>query len=298
MPRIKADTAHDLLGGVAQDLLADAVAEFARATRFPVAFGGFQLDGTATVTAMYGMQTHSLRGLRVRVERGLGGRAMSEQRPRITSDYASCAHITHDYDNEVTGEGIRALFAVPVVVGGTARAVLYGGSRSTSMPGASFLTAASGVVRDLSQELRIEDEVSQRVAERAAAHAQEVRPAALSGAALEELRAAHAELRRTASVPDGPELRERLAALDARLARLSGIAPAAQPDQAAEVHLTPRELDVLAHAALGHTNAEIGRALELAESTIKSYLKSAMTKLNASTRHAAVSAARRHALIP
>ena len=65
-----------------------------------------------------------------------------------------------------------------------------------------------------------------------------------------------------------------------------------------DVRLSPRETDVLACAALGATNAEIATTLSLKEVTVKSYLQSAMAKLDASTRHAAVAKARRAGLLP
>ena len=46
------------------------------------------------------------------------------------------------------------------------------------------------------------------------------------------------------------------------------------------------------------TNAEIATSLDLREGTVKSYLQSAMAKLDASTRHAAVATARRAGLLP
>lgn len=55
---------------------------------------------------------------------------------------------------------------------------------------------------------------------------------------------------------------------------------------------------MLACAALGQTNAEIAATLTLREGTVKSYLQSAMAKLDASTRHAAVTKARRAGLLP
>jgi DNA-binding CsgD family transcriptional regulator len=64
------------------------------------------------------------------------------------------------------------------------------------------------------------------------------------------------------------------------------------------VRLSPRETDVLACAALGYTNAQVAHALGLKEATVKAYLGSAMSKLDASTRHAAVTRARRAGLLP
>lgn len=308
-----------------QTLLELAVAEFAAATRFPLAFGGFDTHGTATMTALFGHRTLSLQGLCVQAGRGLGGRALAEHRPRLTMDYRRSRHITHDYDAQVLGEGIVALFAHPVIVDGETRAVLYGGTREATLAGSAFARSAAAVVTDLAREIRRQDEVEQRAVCLAARLAVEQQARhALPGPALEALRSSHAELRSIAAAVADPTLRARLAEVDRRLTTIetgaahvtasygpgrsarSGDTPHAEsvssttdtgapPDR---VHLTPRELDVISHAALGGTNAEIARALGLTESTIKSYVKTAMSKLQASTRHAAVAAARRHGLIP
>ena len=112
----------------------------------------------------------------------------------------------------------------------------------------------------------------------------------------EELRETYAELRSIAAVIDDPSLRARLDRLEQRLAALSN--DSAEPPLELDVRLSPREIDVLACAALGATNAEIATTLELKEGTVKSYLQSAMAKLDASTRHAAVVTARRAGILP
>lgn len=289
-----------------QRTLDDAVAEFARETRFPLAFGGFESHGTTTVTALAGHRTTSLLGLRVRHSRGLGGRAMSERRPRLTGDYARSQLITHDYDTEIGAESVMALLAMPVIVDGVVRAVLYGATRDGTRPGTAFLRSGAAVARSLAQELRVEDEVERRLAAHEAAREAAALEAARLTAGyerpgiaeipsdiLEELRGGHAELRMLTAEVSDPAVRDRLTELGKRLARVG--TPAAATT---EVHLSPREIDVLAQAARGSTNAGIGLALQLAESTVKSYLKTAMTKLEVSTRHAAVIEARRCGLIP
>lgn len=268
-----------------QQILDDAVSEFARATRFPLSFGGFESEGITTVTSLSGTRGTSLQGLRVANTRGLGGRAMHEHRPRFTTDYMSSRQFSHDYDREIGAEGIVMLVAVPVLVEGHTRAVLYGGTRGESPPSGSFMRAAAGVASDLAKEIRVQDEVARRIAERS----HDVVP----GNVREELRNSHAELRRIVADVADPGLRERLSALESRLLAIGQGAPLET-----DVRLTPREGDVLAHAALGATNLEIGRALGLTESTVKSYLKTAMAKLEASTRHAAVAKARSMGFIP
>ncbi|QNN64045.1 helix-turn-helix transcriptional regulator [Leucobacter denitrificans] len=271
-----------------QRLLEDAVDEFARATKFALAFGGYESEGITTVTALSGNHGSSLHELRVANTRGLGGRAMIEHRPRFTPDYISSQKISHDYDTEIGAEGIVMLVAVPVLVEGQTRAVLYGGTRGESPPDGTFMRAAAGVAQELASEIQLLDE--RGLASRAPAP----QPlASLPGSVLEELRSSHAELRRIAADTTDRETRDRLVALEQRLANIGHVAP---PNTV--IKLTPREADVLSQAALGATNAEIGLSLGITESTVKSYLKTAMAKLEASTRHAAVAAARGFGLIP
>jgi DNA-binding NarL/FixJ family response regulator len=52
--------------------------------------------------------------------------------------------------------------------------------------------------------------------------------------------------------------------------------------------LTPRERQVLEHAALGRSNREIGEALHIAEQTVKNHLNNAMRKLSLHDRTHAV----------
>lgn len=272
-------------------LVARAVADLARQTQFPFAFGGLERDGAVEVTATVGTRTRHLQGLVVRAERGLGGRALVEKRPRLALDYRTSRTITHDYDRAVLGEGVATLFAIPVVVTGDARGVLYCGTWAQSAVNDVMARPAFGVAEALANELRVRDEVERRLA-----FAPTPVPApGLDAAAREELRESYAELRSIAATVADPDVRQRLAALEQRLAALSNDAVTAP---APSVALSPRETDVLARVALGATNAEIASALALKEGTVKSYLQSAMGKLDASTRHAAVMKARRAGILP
>lgn len=274
-------------------LLARAVSDLASATRFPVAFGGLQTDGGITVTSVVGGRTRSLHGLRVLPERGLGGRAMVEARPRLTPDYATSPHITHDYDAAVLGEDITTLLAVPVVVEGRTRAVLYGGARRLAPTGDVFAQPAVEIAEALGTELRIRDEVRRRLA--AVTPSPPPPASGLAPAQREELRESYAELRSIAAAIGDPHLRARLEALETRIASLSGDE---RERWNSDVRLSPRETDVLACAALGYTNAQIAHALGVKETTVKAYIGSAMSKLDASTRHAAVTKARRAGILP
>lgn len=282
----------DLLGTQRseQELLSRAVADLSRVTGFPVAFGGLAEEGALTVTATVGTRTRMLDGLVVHADRGLGGRSLVEKRPRLALDYRTARGITHDYDRAVLGEGISTLFAVPVVVAGRARGVLYGGAWQAVSVGEVIARPAFAVAESLATELRVRDEVARRMSTLSAPS-----PHSMGSAAREELRESYAELRSIAASVADDDIRARLSALESKLAAMSGLAaPVVDPD----IRLSPRETDVLSCAALGSTNGEIALTLGLKEGTVKSYLQSAMAKLDVSTRHAAVTKARRAGILP
>lgn len=274
-------------------LVSRAVEALARRTRFPIAFGGLVDDGSVRVSSIVGARGRSIEGLVVKEQRGLGGRALSEKRPRLALDYRTARGITHDYDRAVLSEGIATLFAVPVVADGRARALVYCGSWSESALDDRSASSALRVADELATEFRIQDEVERRMSRVEAAS-----PAGtgLDTAAREEVRESFAELRTIAASIADSSLRARLSRVEARLASVAR--GTSSPSATAETQLSRREIDVLACAALGATNAEIARDLALKETTVKSYLAAAMSKLDASTRHAAVTKARRAGLLP
>ena len=275
-------------------LLSRAVRDVARETRFPVAFGGWVSDGAVHVSTVVGARGHTIEGLVVEPQRGLGGQALVERRPRLTLDYRTARSITHDYDGAILGEGIATLFAVPIIAAGRARGVLYCGSWSQSAVDERIARPAMRVAQELATELRVREEVERRLA-----HVLPPEGApTVDPAVREELRESYAELRRiTATVVDD-ELRDRLEKVERRLMAISRTDAATASTPASTPQLSPRELDVLACAALGSTNRRIAEQLSLRETTVKSYLASAMSKLDAPTRQAAVIAARRAGLLP
>lgn len=275
------------------ELVARAVRELSQRTRFPVAFGGLIDEGVVSVTSIVGNRTRSLDGLRVRPERGLGGRAMMELRPRMTNDYGSSRQITHDYDVFVLGEGLNTLLALPIIVAGRPRGVLYAGAWDRTPIGGVTTAPAMQIAQSVADELRIRDEVDRRL--RGAGPA----PESVAPRQREELRESFAELRSIAASVDDVDIRARIAQVEQRLVLLAGDA-AAPPTTGPvpTIHLSRRETDVLACAALGATNGEIAAQLGLREGTVKAYLGTAMSKLDASTRHAAVTKARRAGILP
>ncbi len=106
------------------------------------------------------------------------------------------------------------------------------------------------------------------------------------------MRDVRSDLRGIAEDVTDPDLRSRL--LDV-LERIP-VAPAEAG--VPSVRLTRREREVLAEVARGRGNRQVGVRLGLTEQTVKSYLRSAMTKLNSSTRGEAVYRARNAGLLP
>jgi DNA-binding CsgD family transcriptional regulator len=203
------------------------------------------------------------------------------------ADYRRASSITHDYDGPVLQEGIKSILAVPVVVAGRSRAVLYGAYRAAAPIGDRTADLMIASARRLSRELSIRDEVDRRLRLRDT----HLAGVGSGGTATEEAREVHAQLRRLAADPSAPPaLRAQLRVLAERLTRGKRGGPAAA--------LSARELDVLAQVALDCTNAEAAKRLSLKPETVKSYLRSATAKLGAHTRHEAVAKARLARLLP
>ncbi|MCM6776332.1 LuxR C-terminal-related transcriptional regulator [Nocardia sp. CDC159] len=279
----------DLLRPRDADALRAELRQVASVSGMPVVFGGQVHAGTLILSEFFGTRTNAMRGLAVTPASGVGGAAVATKRPASVSDYRLASTITHHYDAPVLTEGLRAVVGVPVVVSGQSRAVLYIASRDAGPIGdrAAELVLRAG--RRLAVEIAVRDEVDRRLWLREAAAP--VRPDAVVA---EQLRDIHAEVRGIAQTVTDEGARTRLREVSQRLARLM-----AGPEIPGETPaLAPRELDVLAHVALGCTNAEAAQRLSLRPETVKSYLRSAMTKLGAHTRHEAVVRARRAGLLP
>ncbi|EME16013.1 helix-turn-helix transcriptional regulator [Rhodococcus triatomae] len=255
----------------------------------PVLFGGEVHAGNLLLSEFIGTRTNGLKGLTVPSTSGLGGRVAHQRRPASVPDYRTALNITHHFDAPVIGEGLRSVIAVPVVVDGVSRAVLYAAVREATPIGdrtADLLTLSG---RRLAAEIAIRDEVDRRLRMLDTRDTTGPGDAAVS----EGIREAHAELRGLAQDVSDSALRGRLRAVADKLAGLlvEDAAPSA-------VALSPRELDVLSHIALGCTNNEVAHRLSLGSETVKSYLRSAMGKLDARSRHEAVVTARRLGLLP
>ena len=273
-----------------RDALRAAVGEVHARSGLEVGFGGLvPRVGRAAVRldVLLGVRTASLRNLEVRAGAGLGGRVLAERRPASVDDYRDARGITHDYDGPVLAEGLCTVAAVPVLVDGVPRAVLYAASRQEGTVGDRVRDAMAAAAARMAVDLAVRDEVDRRLAMLAGAGPD---PGA-SG--WEEVRAVHADLRLLAQSSTDATVRDRLLSACGRLASAH-----AGPDADPAVRLSARELDVLALVALGCSNREAAGRLSLRPETVKSYLAAAMAKLDAHTRLEAVVTARRLGLLP
>ncbi|MFQ6395194.1 response regulator transcription factor [Nocardia sp. KC 131] len=255
----------------------------------PVVFGGEVHNDALLLTEFVGTMTNGLRGLSVLRTSGLGGRVMDMRRPASVADYRNASSITHHYDGPVSGERIRSVVAVPVVVDDHSRAVLYAANRGGSPLGDRTADLMVEAGRRLASEITIRDEVDRRIRLlELATPTPDTAPAVT-----EELRDIHAELRGLARSAEDERLRTRLHDVCERLTRVLTGAPGSDAPR-----LSRRELDVLSQIALGCTNQEAAQRLSLSTETVKSYLRNAMSKLDTHSRHEAVVIARRHGLLP
>jgi LuxR family transcriptional regulator, regulator of acetate metabolism len=262
-------------------------------TGVPLTFGG-QLSGEHVVLEEFlGAQTDHLDGLRVQHGRGIGGYAVAELRPVALDDYVAAADITHDYDSQVRGEGIRAIVAAPVTVRGAARGVLYAAVRSVFPLGERAMVTLAAISRGLATEIAIRDEVDRRVRMLETAALVPRQSAGLTPGDLRDLRE---ELLSIAGQLDDDGLRTRLRRACARLEQ-HGPAGGQADSRASGPPLSPRELDVLREVALGCSNAEAAQRLALRPETVKAYLRSASRKLGVHSRYQAVLAARSQGLL-
>lgn len=263
-----------------------------------LAFGGAVLNGQQVrLTAFAGHTTGALRGVALDFGRGLGGKVVALRRPLAVNDYIAADRISHDYDRVIAAEGLRAMVAAPVVVDRTVRAVLYGAIHEAVPLGDRAIRTVTDAARTLEQKLAVDEEIARRLAwldERATAPEEPGRDAPQ----WETVREAYAELRVLAQRLADDDLRQRVSSVCNRLAAATATATEGGSETTPAPTLSPRELDVLACAALGQRNAEIATDLGLKLETVKSYLRSSMRKLQCHSRLEAIVTARRYGLLP
>jgi DNA-binding NarL/FixJ family response regulator len=150
----------------------------------------------------------------------------------------------------------------------------------------------SQVALRVGTELTVRREVQRRIAELETAAVTRAARWGPTAPEWEDVRQAHAQLRSIAQEIADPSLRTRLQEVCDRLSG-SGAGLVRSPNP-----LSPRELDVLAMAAVGCGNAEAARRLGILPETVKSYLRNTMRKLGTHGRMETVVTARRLGYLP
>ncbi|MGW1785272.1 LuxR C-terminal-related transcriptional regulator [Streptomyces sp. NPDC002143] len=263
-------------------LLKQTSREVRQAIRGAVSFGGLNENGKVRITAVSGAESRTLTSIVLAPSRGLGGRSWEIGKPLAVGDYATADDITHDFDDQILGEGIVSLAVAPIIVRRIVRGLLYVGERSSSRS-SDVVQFLERQAKRIAHELNIRDQVDDRLRLlRAAESAERAAPA--------DLGQIHARLREIAHRVSDP-------LVAAELRELAAPAKTADGHGAAD-GLTARQIDTLALVALGLKNAEIAARLGLSVPTVKSYLRQAMARLHANTRQAAVVEARRRGLLP
>jgi LuxR family transcriptional regulator, regulator of acetate metabolism len=263
------------------ELLKQASRDVTRRLAGSVVFAGLRHRDRVPVSTVAGGHADRLKSIVLAPSRGLGGRSWQALTPLAVADYAGSTEITHDFDDQILGEGITALAVAPIVVRRDLRGLIYVGQRRAAASLGDLIGAVSQQASAVAHELLIRDGVDQRMLMHASRLA--APPASTQAHELAEL---HAQLRAIAGRIDDAALAEELRSLT----RVRGGEP--------EFDLTSRQVDVLALVALGLKNADIASRLGLTVTTVKSYLREAMTRMSVSTRHEAVGRARRAGYLP
>nr|WP_221247665.1 LuxR C-terminal-related transcriptional regulator [Gordonia humi] len=261
-----------------------ALARLRRRSGVSVAFGGPVGPGGDLILERFdGPTVGALAGLAVSLGEGLGGKVVALRRTAAVKNYFDTDAITHRYDRLIRAEGFRSVVASPVIVHRRTIAVIYGAYRSDEVAGGRVQDAITQETRALEQQLVVHEALAGATRGRSTAEAE-------SAGLREQLRAADAGLRRLAASADDPALRGEIDRI------IRGLAAAPAGDAVA-ARVTTREADVLSLAGQGLTNARIAEALGLTVYTVKSYMKSAMSKLGAVSRLEAIVIARRAGVI-
>ncbi|RGP44400.1 LuxR C-terminal-related transcriptional regulator [Rhodococcus sp. MEB032] len=251
-----------------------------RTAGVPVVFAGLRDGPSVPVTVSVGHRTAALKTIRVTPNRGLGGLSWRSRELMIVRGYSAAPEITHDFDDQILGEGITDLLAAPFVVDGDVRGLLYAGYRGQGCVEANVVEHLVRHADSIAAELRVRDEVDRRVSA-LSAREQSMADADSSVRWLTQLRTIAAD-------SADPRTRHKLEIF------IRSAAGSSTP----HVELTHRQLQVLSLVALGCSNKEVAVRLGVRAETVKTYLRAAMVRLGARTRHEAVIKARQagHAL--
>ena len=271
--------------------IAGALSGARQTTHLDVLFGGYTTPEADrfTITHSVGVRTAALNGLVIRKGAGLGGLAFAHAAPAVAADYLHDETISRDYDRAVSAEELRSVAALPIVIEGVSRGIVYGARRHAGPFTAAEVKSVAEAAGTIAFRLAVDDAVTkQTTAVETAEYLRSVRSAP-SDREWEQVRAAFAELREFARGVEDPTAQAELHGI------LTKLAPGATEAGPA---LSAREIDVLALVALGLSNREIGERLHLELETVKSYLRAAMRKLGAHNRVESVALARRYGQLP
>lgn len=274
---------HPLKRGVAElhaESIDRALRRVREATGSALAFGG-RVDETGVLLAHFdGAVIGPLRGVVLEFGHGLGGRVVAQERGLAVRDYVQTPLITHRYDGIIRAERLRAIAAVPVIVGRRPVAVLYASQRTPHQELGRVLDAVAREARSLEQELVVTDAL--RGVDPSADEDRHWRS---------RVRDAYTELRVLARRVDDEELRSAVLTIADQLV-------ADTPASVDAVTLTRRELDVVALVAAGMSDRAVADALGIGVYTVKGHVKNLLVKLHAANRLEAAVAARRRGLLP
>ncbi len=268
--------------------LSPALPSWRSTSDMDLAFGSVVDDhtGSMQILCTLGTRTRVLDHLEITPGTGLGGKALALSRPTSVGNYETARGITHHYDHAVRSEAMVTTAAVPIIVTGRARAVVYLGSTSELTLGDRWFDTLDPLRRRLQHEILVEDEVQARLVQLEAAQAS-LRPdpsAAELASVARELGEVAAELGTFDISAKLDRIRQRL---DGGAAVEHGVT---LPDGSG---LTRRELQVLVEAARGLSNRQIAANLGLLPNTVKSYFQDLLRKLDCANRVQAIAFARR-----
>lgn len=247
------------------------------------------------MTAHVGAHTEEYRNLVVSHGAGLGGLAADLRRGVRVDDYVTSKEITDDYRVIVADEGLRGMACVPVQGPEGSTLLMYAANRSADPLSDRTFGRLEGLAEGAQNVIdRLRGPDPDAVLNERRRLAQELHESVAQvfftiAVTAEERRSDPEAMARIAEMArvGGHDLRQ-------RLARLQGVEIPAQRD---EELLTRRERIILELVAEGLSNHDIGRKLNVAESTVKWHVRRLMAKLDAQSRWQAVVHARERWLL-